>query len=88
LIFQVIQAETCAAEYLYLQFPTRLINQRVLDGFLLRALPIQTGYPGSATLTLLRRLPSVLEFRHFSDSDSGGETLRVLTQKSRRDFVS
>lgn len=50
---------------------------------------IQTSYPSSATVSLLRRLPSALEFWHFGDSDAAGfEILRVLAQKSGRDFGS
>lgn len=48
---------------------------------------IQTSYPGSGTLALLRRLPSSLEFWHFGDSDDPGfEILRVLREKSGRNF--
>jgi hypothetical protein len=48
---------------------------------------IQTSYPGSATIALLRRLPDTLEFWHFGDSDDAGfEILRVLCEKSGRRF--
>ncbi len=48
---------------------------------------IQTSYPGSGTLKLLQRLPDKLEFWHFGDSDEAGfEILRVLREKSGRDF--
>jgi len=48
---------------------------------------IQTSYPGSGTLQLLRRLPSELEFWHFGDSDEAGfDILRILREKSGRDF--
>jgi hypothetical protein len=48
---------------------------------------IQTSYPGSGTLKLLQRLPAELEFRHFGDSDDAGfDILRVLREKSGRDF--
>ncbi len=48
---------------------------------------VQTSYPGSGTLALLRRLPAALEFWHFGDSDEAGfEILRVLQEASDRDF--
>jgi hypothetical protein len=48
---------------------------------------IQTSYPGSGTLKLLRRLPDGMEFWHFGDSDEAGfDILRVLREKSGRDF--
>lgn len=48
---------------------------------------IQTSYPGSGTLKLLQRLPAGLEFWHFGDSDDAGfDILRVLREKSGRDF--
>jgi hypothetical protein len=48
---------------------------------------IQTSYPGSGTLKLLRRLPDGMEFWHFGDSDEAGfDILRVLRKKSGRDF--
>ena len=48
---------------------------------------IQTSFPGSGTLKLLQRLPADMEFWHFGDSDDAGfEILRVLRQKSGRDF--
>lgn len=48
---------------------------------------IQTSYPGSGTLKLLQRLPVEMEFWHFGDSDEAGfEILRVLREKSNRDF--
>jgi hypothetical protein len=48
---------------------------------------IQTSYPGSGTLKLLQRLPVGLEFFHFGDSDEAGfDILRVLRQRSGRDF--
>ena len=49
---------------------------------------IQTSYPGSGTLKLLQRLPAGMEFWHFGDSDEAGfEILRVLREKSGRDFL-
>jgi hypothetical protein len=46
---------------------------------------VQTSYPGSGTLTLIRRLPKNLEFWHFGDSDIAGfEILRVLCEMSGR----
>jgi hypothetical protein len=46
-----------------------------------------TSYPGSATVALLRRLPPNLDCWHFGDSDEAGfEILRVLREKSGRDF--
>ena len=46
-----------------------------------------TSYPGSGTMALLQRLPSQIECWHFGDSDEAGfEILRVLRDKSRRDF--
>lgn len=48
---------------------------------------IQTSYPGSGTLKMLQRLPAELEFWHFGDSDDAGfDILRVLREKSGRDF--
>jgi len=48
---------------------------------------IQTSYPGSGTLALLRHLPSAMEFWHFGDSDDAGfEILRVLRESSGRDI--
>lgn len=48
---------------------------------------IQTSYPGTGTLKLLRRLPAGMEFWHFGDSDEAGfDILRVLREKSNRDF--
>ncbi len=46
-----------------------------------------TSYPGSATLRLLERLPSSLEFWHFSDTDPEGfDILRVLRERTGRPF--
>lgn len=57
---------------------------KLLSGELL----IQTRYPGSGTVALLRRLPAKLEFWHFGDSDAAGfEILRVLCDKSGRNFL-
>ncbi len=48
---------------------------------------IQSSFPGSGTLALLRRLPAALEFWHFGDTDEAGfDILRVLREKSGRDF--
>jgi hypothetical protein len=48
---------------------------------------LQTSYPGSGTLALLKRLPASMEFWHFGDSDPAGfEILRVLREKSGREF--
>jgi hypothetical protein len=48
---------------------------------------VQTSYPGSATIALLRRLGDTPEFWHFGDSDDAGfEILRVLCDKSGRRF--
>lgn len=48
---------------------------------------IHSSYPGSGTLRLLQRLPAELEFWHFGDSDDAGfDILRVLREKSGRDF--
>jgi Uncharacterized protein conserved in bacteria C-term(DUF2220) len=50
---------------------------------------IQTSYPGSGTLKLLQRMPAEMEFWHFGDSDEAGfDILRVLREKSGRDFQS
>ncbi len=50
---------------------------------------VHTSYPGSGTLALLRKLPLSMEFWHFGDSDVAGfEILRVLREKSGRDFRS
>lgn len=46
-----------------------------------------TSYPGSGTVALLRSLPPQIECWHFGDSDEAGfEILRVLRDKSGRDF--
>jgi hypothetical protein len=46
-----------------------------------------TSYPVSATLALLRKLPSTLEFWHFGDSDpTGFDILRDLRERSGRPF--
>ncbi|HTV42302.1 MAG TPA: Wadjet anti-phage system protein JetD domain-containing protein [Candidatus Sulfotelmatobacter sp.] len=46
-----------------------------------------TSFPGSATVTLLRRLPPNIECWHFGDSDEAGfEILRVLAEKTGRNF--
>ncbi len=48
---------------------------------------VQTSYPGSGTLALLRRLPAAVEFWHFGDSDDAGfDILRDLQVKSGRAF--
>jgi hypothetical protein len=48
---------------------------------------IQTSYPGSGTLALLRHLPAAMEFWHFGDSDNAGfDILRDLRDKSGRNF--
>jgi hypothetical protein len=48
---------------------------------------IQTSFPGSGTLALLRRLPDSLEFWHFGDTDvEGFEILRDLRERGRRPF--
>lgn len=48
---------------------------------------IQTSFPGSATLALLKRLPAELECHHFGDSDEAGfEILRDLRDRSGRDL--
>jgi hypothetical protein len=46
-----------------------------------------TSYPGSATVALLQKLPSTLEFWHFGDSDPEGfDILRDLRVRSGRPF--
>jgi hypothetical protein len=48
---------------------------------------IQTSFPGSGTMALLRRLPAHLEFWHFGDTDPEGfEILRDLRERSGRPF--
>jgi len=48
---------------------------------------ICTSYPGSGTVALLRHLPPKIDCWHFGDSDAAGfEILRVLRDKSGRDF--
>ena len=48
---------------------------------------VQTSFAGSATLALLRRLPSGLECHHFGDSDVAGfQILEDLRRRSGRDF--
>jgi len=48
-----------------------------------------TSYPGSATLTLLQKLPAAMEFWHFGDSDPEGfDILRDLRARSGRPFQS
>lgn len=50
---------------------------------------IQTSFPGSGTLALLRKLPDTLEFHHFGDSDAAGfQILEDLQARSGRDFRS
>lgn len=50
---------------------------------------VQTSFPGAATRLLFERLPSVLECRHFGDSDPAGfEILRDLREKTGRAFRS
>jgi hypothetical protein len=48
---------------------------------------VQTSFPGSGTLALLKRLPITLEFWHFGDSDEPGfEILRDLRERTGHDF--
>lgn len=48
---------------------------------------IQTSFPGSATTALIERCPPNLHYWHFGDSDAAGfEILRVLREKTGRDF--
>jgi hypothetical protein len=48
---------------------------------------VHTSYPGSATVTFLKKLRGAAEFWHFGDSDAAGfEILRVLREKTGRDF--
>lgn len=48
---------------------------------------VQTSFPGSATVALIRALPETLEWWHFGDSDPAGfEILRVLREKTSRPF--
>jgi hypothetical protein len=48
---------------------------------------IQTSFPGSGTLALLKRLPTEIECWHFGDSDEAGfDILRVLREQSGRNF--
>ncbi len=48
---------------------------------------IQTSFPGSATLALLKRLPATLECHHFGDSDDAGfQILEDLRHRSGRNF--
>ncbi|HYE19724.1 MAG TPA: Wadjet anti-phage system protein JetD domain-containing protein [Tepidisphaeraceae bacterium] len=48
---------------------------------------IQTSYPGSGTLALLRRLPATMQFWHFGDSDVAGfDILRVIGEHSGREI--
>lgn len=48
---------------------------------------VQTSFPGSATVALIRALPDALEWWHFGDSDAAGfEILRVLRAKTGRHF--
>lgn len=50
---------------------------------------VQTSFPGAATRLLFERLPSILECRHFGDSDPAGfEILRDLREKTGRSFRS
>lgn len=50
---------------------------------------IQTSYPGSATLALLKRLGTRIEFWHFGDSDPDGfDILRDLRERSGLEFRS
>jgi hypothetical protein len=46
---------------------------------------IQTSFPGSAALGLIKRLPESLQFHHFGDSDpAGSDILRDLREKTGR----
>jgi len=48
---------------------------------------VQTSFPGAATVALIGALPAGLEWWHFGDSDDAGfEILRVLREKTGRDF--
>ncbi len=48
---------------------------------------VQTSFPGSATIELLKRVPAGMEFWHFGDSDEAGfEILRNLTERTGRPF--
>ncbi len=48
---------------------------------------VQTSFPGSGTLALLKRLPVTLEFWHFGDSDEPGfDILRDLRERTGREF--
>jgi len=48
---------------------------------------IQTSFPGSGTLALIRRLPEAMEFWHFGDTDPEGyEILRDLRERTGRAF--
>ncbi len=48
---------------------------------------VQTSFPGSATVALLKRLPARLDFSHFGDSDEAGfEILEALIRLTGRPF--
>lgn len=48
---------------------------------------VQTSFPGSAAIGLLRRLPAGLPFHHFGDSDpAGSDILRDLREKTGREI--
>lgn len=48
---------------------------------------VQTSFPGSGTLSLLKRLPPSLEFWHFGDSDEAGfDILHDLRERSGCNF--
>lgn len=68
-----VENETCLLELAKLRDKTLLIGTN--------------GYVGAATLALLERLPSHLEFWHFGDSDPAGfDILRDLRQRSGKPF--
>jgi hypothetical protein len=48
---------------------------------------ICTSYPGSATVAFLQKLPNILQFWHFGDTDPEGfDILRDLRERSGRSF--
>lgn len=76
--------ETSAARCLTVENETSFHELAKLES---GELLICTSYPGSATLALLEKLPSTLEFWHFGDSDPEGfDILRDLRERSGRPF--
>lgn len=85
-IAQASEIETTARRCLTIENETSFHELAKLHS---SELLVCTSYPGSATLTLLRKLPAFLEFWHFGDSDPEGfDILRDLRERTGRQFRS